>query len=299
MADTAQGIDLEERFKAAAQSGMQISVWAELKPNTVAIYDYTGQDRTWGEMNANANRVARRLRAAGIGQGDAAAILVSNRAEFCDAMFGCLRAGVRFTPVNWHLTPEEIAYIVNDCEAKALFADIRVNEAAEEAAKTCANLKVKIAIGGSIPGFEDFDGLKTYDGSNIDEPVAGYSMLYTSGTTGRPKGVHKPTAVYGAFAQDVDRDNDRHLCTGPAYHAAPLAFDVRGALSNGVPLVFVDKWDSEQVLATIEEYKVTHSHMVADHVPAAARPARGGEGEVRYLVAEMHPSTARRPARRK
>src|SRR5215813_6070627 len=136
MADTAQGLDLAERFAEASKHGMQISLWAELKPNKVAIYDYTGQDRTWAEMNANANRVARRLREAGIGKGDAAAILVSNRAEFCDAMWGCLRAGVRFTPVNWHLTPEEIAYIVNDCEAKALFADVRVKEAAAEAAKT-------------------------------------------------------------------------------------------------------------------------------------------------------------------
>jgi long-chain acyl-CoA synthetase len=263
MADTAQGVDLADRFDEAAKVGMHIAVWAEVKPNKVAIYDYTGQDRTWGEMNANANRIARRLREAGIGKGDAAAILVSNRAEFCDAMFGCLRAGVRFTPVNWHLTPEEIAYVVNDCEAKALFADVRVKEAAEEAAKTCANLKVKIAIGGPIPGFEEFETLKKYDGANIDNPIAGYSMLYTSGTTGRPKGVHKPGAVYGAFAADVDRDNDRHLCTGPAYHAAPLAGDVRGALSNGLTIVFVDKWDSEQVLAMIDKYKITHSHMVA------------------------------------
>src|SRR5262245_16084787 len=252
MADAATAqTNLAARVGEAAKTGMQIAVWAEEKPNAVAIYDYTGQNRTWAQMNANANRVARRLREAGIGKGDAAAILVSNRAEFCDAMFGCLRIGVRFTPVNWHLTPEEISYIVNDCEAKALFADVRVKEAAEEAAKTCKNLKVKIAIGGPIPGFEDYDSLKKYDGSNVDNPEAGYSMLYTSGTTGRPKGVHKPTAVYGVFTQDVDRDTDRHLCTGPAYHAAPLAGDVRGSLSNGLTSVFVDKWDSEQVLAMI------------------------------------------------
>lgn len=264
MADAATSqTELAARFNEAAQVGMHIAIWADLKPNAVAIYDYTGQDRTWGEMNANANRVARRLREAGIGKGDAAAILVSNRAEFCDAMFGCLRVGVRFTPVNWHLTPEEIAYVINDCEAKALFADIRVKEAAEEAARTCANLKVKIAIGGTIPGFEDWDSLKKYDGSNIDNPIAGYSMLYTSGTTGRPKGVHKPGAIYGAFATDVNRDTDRHLCTGPAYHAAPLAGDVRGSLCNGLSIVFVDKWDSEQVLAMIDKYKITHSHMVA------------------------------------
>jgi long-chain acyl-CoA synthetase len=87
-------------------------------------------------------------------------------------------------------------------------------------------------------------------------------MLYTSGTTGRPKGVHKPAMVYGAFLPEADRTTDIYLCTGPAYHAAPLAGNVRAPLMNGLPIVFLDKWDSEGVLRLIEQYRITHSHFV-------------------------------------
>ena len=102
---------------------MQPAVWAELQPDRIAVYDYTEQNRTFGELNAMANRVARLLRDAGLRKGDSVALLCSNRAEFCDVLLGALRAGIRITPVNWHLTGDEIAYIIDDCEAKALFAD--------------------------------------------------------------------------------------------------------------------------------------------------------------------------------
>jgi long-chain acyl-CoA synthetase len=110
---------LATRIEEAAVVGMQPAVWAELQPDRIAIYDHTGQNRTFSELNANANRIARLLREAGLEAGDSVALLCTNRAEFCDVLFAALRTGLRCTPVNWHLTGEEIAYIVNDCEAKA------------------------------------------------------------------------------------------------------------------------------------------------------------------------------------
>jgi long-chain acyl-CoA synthetase len=259
-------IDVEElgrRVTAAAETGMQPAVWAELTPDRVAIYDYTGQNRTFAELNANANRVARLLRGAGLKAGDAVALACSNRAEFCDVLLGALRVGMRLTPVNWHLTGDEIAYVVQDCEAKAFFADTRIARAAETAAAQCPNLGLKIAIGGPVPGFESYDErIAALDGADIADPVRGYSMLYTSGTTGRPKGVYKPGVVYGAFQPDADREHDIYLCTGPAYHAAPLAGNVRAPLMNGLPIVFLDRWDSEEVLRLIERHRITHSHFV-------------------------------------
>ncbi len=254
---------LQQRLEAAAQVGMQPAVWAELQPDRVAIYDYTGQDRTFGALNANANRVARLLRGAGLSAGDAVALACSNRAEFCDVLFGALRCGLRVTPVNWHLTGEEIGYVVQDCEAKAFFADVRIAAAAGIAASQCPALQLKVAIGGAIPGFADYDAaLAGLDGGDIPDPERGYTMLYTSGTTGRPKGVHKPGVVYGAFQPEADRARDVYLCTGPAYHAAPLAGNVRAPLLNGLPIVFLDKWDSEEVLRLIERHRISHSHLV-------------------------------------
>src|SRR5579871_2415655 len=101
MADGASLADLdalEARIAAAAETAMQLSVWAELQPDRVAIHDYTGQDRTFAQLNANANRVARLLRSAGLVAGDSVALACSNRAEFCDVLMGVLRAGMRCTP---------------------------------------------------------------------------------------------------------------------------------------------------------------------------------------------------------
>jgi long-chain acyl-CoA synthetase len=255
--------DLAALVEEAAQVGMQPAVWADRQPERVAIHDVTGQNRTFGELNANANRIARLLRESGLTAGDSIALLCSNRAEFCDVLLAALRTGMRCTPVNWHLTGDEIAYIVNDCEAKALFADARITDAVALAASQCRGLQLEVSIGGHIDAFIPYEqALAAFDGSNISDPSRGYTMLYTSGTTGRPKGVHKPTAVYAPFDPNADRASDTHLCTGPAYHAAPLAGNVRTPLMNGLPIVFLDKWDSENVLRLIDEHRVTHSHMV-------------------------------------
>lgn len=254
---------LANRVNAAAALGMQPAVWAELFPEKVAVYDHTGQNRTFAGLNANANRIARLLRAAGLGMGDSVALLCSNRAEFCDVLLAALRTGMRLTPVNWHLTADEIAYVVQDCEAKALFADARIGTDAASAARQCPVLELKVSIGGGIPGFDPWEtALAPFDGADIDDPVRGYTMLYTSGTTGRPKGVHKPDAVYAPFNPEADRERDVYLCTGPAYHAAPLAGNVRAPLMNGIPVVFLDRWDSETVLRLIQEHRITHSHLV-------------------------------------
>jgi long-chain acyl-CoA synthetase len=255
-------LELATRVDEAIKVGMMHAVWAELTPHKVAVYDPDGRERTFGELNANANRIARLLREAGLKAGDAVALLCSNRAEFCEVMSAAMRAGMRVTPVNWHLTADEIAYVVQDCEAGALFAEARI-AAAAPAADQCPKLKVKLAIGGDIAGFLPYDAtLAGYDARDIPDPQRGYTMLYTSGTTGRPKGVFKPDAPAPEFSPAYDREHDLHMCTGPAYHAAPLLGDVRRPLTNGVPLVFIDKWDSEGVLRTIEERRVTHSHFV-------------------------------------
>ena len=250
--------DLLSRLIAAAFTGMTASVWADVKGDEIAIYDPVGT-RTFGEINRNANRIVRFLRGQGLGAGDSIALLCSNRAEFAEVLSAALRGGFRITPVNWHLTAEEVAYIVADCEAKALFTETRFSAAL---AARSPHLQVRVSIGADAPGFVPYvEALADEDGSDIADPVMGGAMLYTSGTTGRPKGVYR-RAASTVLLPGPGAPDDVQLCAGPAYHAAPLAFDVRSALAQGNPLVFLDRWDSEGVLAAIERHRVTRCHLV-------------------------------------
>jgi len=256
---------LDERLEAAAQVGMTTAVWAQQQPDKAAVIDPDGRTRTFAEVNANANRIVRLLRGAGLKAGDAVALVMSNRGEFIEVQAATLRAGFRITPINWHLTTDEIAYILNDCEAKVVFGEARIAACAPAAAQA-PGLKLKISLGGAIEGFEDYDAaLAGLDPSDITDPALGNQMLYTSGTTGRPKGVFRATPVVAPQTIYALRGYDARsvqLCAGPAYHAAPLAFDVRAAMGAGATLVFLDKWDSEHTLRTIEERRVTHMHLV-------------------------------------
>jgi long-chain acyl-CoA synthetase len=169
--------------------------------------------------------------------------------------------------VNWHLTGEETGYIVDNCEARAVIYDASLGTAGKAMAHA-AGCRLRLAVGGSIPGFDDYQrAMASEDASDIDNPVRGSQMLYTSGTTGRPKGVYrKQLPVPRSTAQSVaagDPDSDRCLCTGPAYHAAPLAFNVTAPLNAGVGVVMMDRWDPEETLRLIEEYRITRTHMVA------------------------------------
>jgi len=256
-----------ERLRAA---GMTIALHAHEAPDRLAILSPAG-DLTYGELNAKANQLARALRARGLGRGDSLALLCSNRPEFAVAWAAAVRAGLRLTPLNWHLQLDEAAYVVENCEAKAFLADVRFAAVAREAAAACPKAEVRLAIGGEIPGFESFDAaLARESATDLPDPVLGGTMLYTSGTTGRPKGVHRretpaPTGVARLTGQanGYRPASDRNLCVGPLYHAAPLAFNLVGGLMAGVGVVLMDKFDAEETLRTIERERVTHTHMVA------------------------------------
>ena len=251
--------DILQRQAETAANGMSHSLWAELKGDAIAIHDPLGP-RTFRQINEAANKIVRLLRARGLKEGDAVALLCSNRAEFVEVMAATLRGGYRVTPVNWHLNADEVEYIINDCDAKALFADTRYPSGP---AANAPLLTLKVSIGDDAEGFEPYTKLLApFDGSDILDPTPGSSMLYTSGTTGRPKGVYRRNTAAIGMMMNLAEPDDVQLCAGPAYHAAPLAFDVRSSMVMGIPLVFIDRWDSEGVLKTIEKYKVTRTHLV-------------------------------------
>ncbi len=260
--------DLMTRLLAAAEHGMIPAVWAQVQPDKPAVFDKDGV-RSFAEVNARANQLVRALRRLGLKAGDSVALVCSNRAEWIETLAATLRGGFRLTPVNWHLTTDEIAYIYDNCEAKAVIVETRFG-AAVEAVERAPGVKAKISIGATPPGYVDFHAITAAeDGADIPDPVHGNSMLYTSGTTGRPKGVYRPNPVpmipqlAGAgLRTNYEPGLDVQLCAGPAYHAAPLAFDIRAPMASGVPTVLLEKWDSEGVLKAVQDYNVTHAHMV-------------------------------------
>jgi long-chain acyl-CoA synthetase len=248
-----------------ANRGMAVAWHAARQPDTPALVSDAGTV-TYRELNARANRLARAFRRLGLQRGDAIALLCSNRPEFVDVVLATQRTGLRLTTVNWHLTGEEAGYVVDDCEAKAFVAEARFADAARRAAAAAPLLTTRLAVGGSIGGFDDYINVTAAEsGEDLFDPVLGSQMLYTSGTTGRPKGVFRDEASLSTavtLARQVYRDGNVHLLTGPLYHAAPLLFSLNAPLVAGVTVVLMPAWEPEEALRLIERHRVTHTHMV-------------------------------------
>lgn len=246
---------------------MAIAVTAREHPERPAILAPSG-NRSFAELNANANRVARMLRQAGLKQGDGVALLCTNRPEFVEVIMGVMRCGMRITPINWHLAAEESAYIVEDCEARVLFADIACEESAS-LARALPRVAFGFAIGGDIDGFESYETtLQSLPGDDIEDPVIGERMLYTSGTTGRPKGVkflHKrkiPLLPALTASADLHPETDLLLNPSPLYHAAPMSLNLWWALNQGIGMVVMERFEPTEFLSLIERHRITHSHVV-------------------------------------
>jgi len=264
------GLDrARERLPAAQAQGMSIALWAELIPDALALCADTAE-LTFRELNARCNQLARALRERGIGFGDGVALLCTNRAEFVEVFWATRRIGVRLTTINWQLTAAEAVYIVDDCDAKLLFIEQRFESVARELAERAQKLRLRVAIGAPAPGIagcEDYESLlRGQPEADIEAPRLGTHMLYTSGTTGRPKGVYRPPVAAPptatAVAADYRAGESVHLLTGPLYHAAPLSFSLAVPQAYGAAVVMMDGWQAERALQLIERQRVTHTHMV-------------------------------------
>jgi long-chain acyl-CoA synthetase len=252
-----------------------IAPHAERRGDAPALVDESGST-SWRELDARVDRAIHALRAAGLRAGDTLAILSGNRRELYELMLAASHASWRYVPINWHFAPEEIAYVLGNSDAVAFVADGRFADAAREtvARADCPSLRLRALIGAKADGFENYEALLAAAPSGPPgEPGLGGPMFYTSGTTGRPKGVVNShfrigapaavlklvgAAIVGALELPAD---GTALVVGPAYHSAQWAFSFF-PLVTGQSVVMRHRFDAAETLALIDRHRVTNVHLV-------------------------------------
>ena len=261
---------------ATGEDNATIGLWniAAAQPKRVAAVDPDGTEVSYGQLAGKANAYANGLRALGLDTGDVVVLLQPNSTELLAGYFAALQTGLYVVAVNWHLVGPEVAYILSDSEAKAFLAHERFAETSVAAADEAAlPASARFAVG-DVPGFRSIAELGAGVGDERPGPrTAGSPMLYTSGTTGKPKGVRRPltgadpddvpvaaTGFFGIFGLGP-HDGHVHLCGSPLYHTAVLNF-VSISIQLGHTAVLMDRWRPEEMLRLIEKHRVTHSHMV-------------------------------------
>ncbi|MCW2579993.1 MAG: fadD [Blastococcus sp.] len=233
----------------------------------------SGETLTYAALEERSTRLAAYLRGLGLRRGDVVALLTDNRPQASEVYWACQRAGLYVTAVNWHLTPAEAAYILGDCGATVLIASGALGDLARAVLAGTPAVATALAYAGTVEGFGDYEAaLADADPvPPVDQPRGG-DLLYSSGTTGRPKGIRPElpdrqvtepgdqlTTVFGGlygFGPDTV-----YLSPAPIYHAAPLRF-VGIIQSLGGTVVMMEAFQAEAALAAIERFRVTHSQWV-------------------------------------
>ena len=252
---------------------MHPHVHAKASPDKAAIIvAETGEVRTYRQLDEASNQVAHFLRAHGLGHEDVVAIMLENTPDYYSLTWGAQRSGLRYVCISSRLTPDETDYILENSGAKLFIVSASI-------AATAAQLKTQLAryvLGGELPGYKSLeDALAPMPVTVIADERAGVDMLYSSGTTGRPKGVRVPLPADPAI--DVGNAlvmlavglyrftaDSIYLSPAPLYHAAPLRWSMTIHKIGGT-VVMMQKFDPEMVLAAIEKYQVTCGQYVPTH----------------------------------
>ena len=245
-------------------------------PHRVAVVmAESGATLSYSELEASANKLARLLRDRGLSRGSHLAILLDNNFHYYEVIWAALRMGVYVTPINWHLGANEVGYILEDCGAEAFVTGAKFAELVSKLDQYMSSVTTKLVLEGSIDGFESFEAaVAPMDHAPLVDPSNGAIMFYSSGTTGRPKGIKPPLNEdeYGTAAgMEIllsflygFTEQSRYLVPAPLYHAAPLAWSL-GAQRLGCTVVVMEQFTPEGALGVIERLRVTHAQFVPTH----------------------------------
>ena len=246
---------------------------AEAPDRLAAVMSGTGESLSYAELERRSVQLAHVLHDAGLRSGDVVALLTENSLRAFEVYWAALRSGLYITAVNFRLKPDEVAYIVDDCGATALIVSAEQAATAEAIASLTTTVKLRLAFGGPVTGHGSYEeAIAAAPAEPFADQPRGATMLYSSGTTGRPKGVRPPlpgvqlsepgealvtlaSQFFGVNTETV------YLSPGPIYHAAPLRWS--GAVQAlGGTVVMMKKFDAEQALRAIGDRRVTHAQFV-------------------------------------
>ena len=234
----------------------------------------TGEVTTYRELDEAANRLAQLLYERGLREGDHISIFAENNRRYFEVYWAAMTSGLYFTAINRYLSPEEAAYLVNDSGSTVLITTEVMANTASQLAELIGGCPHRLMIDGTIDGFEPYeDAVAAMPSEPLARQPKGEVMLYSSGTTGQPKGILRP--LTGLTIDDASLsgigmlehhllgmdENSVYLSPAPLYHSAPLIWSA-GVHELGGTLVIMDRFDAERFLAYVEQYSVTDTQMV-------------------------------------
>jgi len=245
---------------------------AERPDKPAYIMASTGEVVTYGDLDRRSNQGAHYFRSLGLNYGDAIAMCMENNRHYLEICWAAHRAGLYYACTSSYLTAPEVAYIVNDSAAQVFISSTAKADVAKDVPGESPNVHTCLMVGDPIDGFLSWDdAIADMPTTPLADEIAGHDMLYSSGTTGRPKGIkieleghdlnfvrpsfHAIIALYGLSAETV------YLSPAPLYHAAPLRYNLT-MNRLGATTIIMERFDPEQALELIEKYKCTHSQWV-------------------------------------